>query len=129
MGNRTRKENSSERVRLYHFPYTLLTVYLVRHAAFRLIEAGLEPRPTIDSLLHVLQIASKTGATLAETGRSDKAGVVLSSAAKWEELVRTAKDGEKAGEGIEKKKAGASVVYLSCRMDAVSRFFLCSSSI
>lgn len=41
-----------------------LLVAALRHAAFRLIEAGLEMKPGIESLLHVLQLASKTGATL-----------------------------------------------------------------
>lgn len=36
----------------------------LRLAAFRLVEAGLETKPGIESLLHVLQLASKTAVTL-----------------------------------------------------------------
>lgn len=38
---------------------------LVRLAAFRLVEAGMESKPGIESLIHVLQLASKTGMALA----------------------------------------------------------------
>lgn len=62
-------------------------VAALRLAAFRLVEAGLEPKPGIESLLHVLQMASKTGATLSELGNIDIAGSVLTSAAKVNILI------------------------------------------
>ncbi|KAF8919157.1 hypothetical protein CPB85DRAFT_1429788 [Mucidula mucida] len=92
----------------------------LRLAAFRLVEAGLEPRPGIESLLHVLQLASKTGATLSaefnpENGRNDLAGSVLTSAARFEELLRNADDPE----GTHRQaRACAIIVYFSARMEA-----------
>ncbi|KAJ4468487.1 meiosis protein SPO22/ZIP4 like-domain-containing protein [Lentinula lateritia] len=66
----------------------------VRLAAFRLIEAGLEERPGIETLIHVLGLASKTGAILSELGQFDVAGGVLASAAKYEEMMRVEDDPE-----------------------------------
>ncbi|KAK0440725.1 hypothetical protein EV421DRAFT_1814595, partial [Armillaria borealis] len=91
-------------------------VAALRLAAFRLVEAGLEPKPGIESLLHVLQMASKTGATLSELGNIDIAGSVLTSAAKFEELLRNAPDPD----GTHRQaRARAIVVYFSSRMEAV----------
>ncbi|SJL03232.1 uncharacterized protein ARMOST_06583 [Armillaria ostoyae] len=90
-------------------------VAALRLAAFRLVEAGLEPKPGIESLLHVLQMASKTGATLSELGNIDIAGSVLTSAAKFEELLRNAPDPD----GTHRQaRARAIVVYFSSRMEA-----------
>ncbi|KAK0197894.1 hypothetical protein F5146DRAFT_1099840 [Armillaria mellea] len=93
-------------------------VAALRLAAFRLVEAGLEPNPGIESLLHVLQMASKTGATLSEQGNIDIAGSVLTSAAKFEELLRNAPDPD----GTHRQaRARAIVVYFSSRMEAAWR--------
>jgi len=54
----------------------------LRLAAFRLVEAGMEIKPEIESLIHVLQLASKTGMALADLGNTSAAASVLSSAAK-----------------------------------------------
>ncbi|KAK0207833.1 hypothetical protein DFS33DRAFT_1408812 [Desarmillaria ectypa] len=90
-------------------------VAALRLAAFRLVEAGLETKPGIESLLHVLQMASKTGATLSELGNNDIAGSVLTSAAKFEELLRNAPDPD----GTHRQaRARAIVVYFSSRMEA-----------
>ncbi|KAJ6559308.1 meiosis protein SPO22/ZIP4 like-domain-containing protein [Mycena sp. CBHHK59/15] len=67
------------------------------------------------ALVHVLQLASKTGATLSEIGKSDAAGSVLTSAARFEELLRDADDAEGAHRV---ERASATVVYFSCRMEA-----------
>ncbi|KAJ7115262.1 meiosis protein SPO22/ZIP4 like-domain-containing protein [Mycena epipterygia] len=90
-------------------------VAALRLAAFRLIEAGLEVKPGIETLVHILQLASKTGATLSEVGSADVAGSVLSSAARFEELLRNAEDAEGAHRA---EKACATIVYFSCRMEA-----------
>ncbi|KAJ6605346.1 meiosis protein SPO22/ZIP4 like-domain-containing protein [Mycena vulgaris] len=96
-------------------------VAALRLAAFRLIEAGLELKPGIESPCYphpsftVLQLASKTGATLSEVGHGDVAGSVLSSAARFEELLRNADDAEGAHRA---DRACATVVYFSCRMEA-----------
>ncbi|KAJ3893401.1 hypothetical protein GG344DRAFT_75060 [Lentinula edodes] len=66
----------------------------LRLAAFRLVEAGLEERPGIETLIHVLGLASKTGAILSELGQFDVAGGVLASAAKYEEMMRVEDDPE-----------------------------------
>lgn len=86
-------------------------VAALRLAGFRLVEAGLESKPGIEALLHVLQMASKTGATLSgikvvlppliirlslnfatmkpsDIGRNDAAASVLTSAAKVVRLTR-----------------------------------------
>ncbi|KAJ7088423.1 meiosis protein SPO22/ZIP4 like-domain-containing protein [Mycena belliarum] len=90
-------------------------VAAMRLAAFRLIEAGLELKPGIETLVHILQLASKTGATMSEVGNADVAGSVLSSAARFEELLRNADDPAGAHRA---ERACATVVYFSCRMEA-----------
>ncbi|KAK7007973.1 meiosis protein SPO22/ZIP4 like-domain-containing protein [Favolaschia claudopus] len=92
-----------------------MLVAALRLAAFRLIEAGLESKPGIETLIHVLQLASKTGATLAEAGSGDVAGSVLTSAARFEELLRNAEDPD-GGHRVD--RACATVVYFSSRMEA-----------
>ncbi|KAF7367752.1 hypothetical protein MSAN_00839200 [Mycena sanguinolenta] len=90
-------------------------VAALRLAAFRLIEAGIESKPGIETLIHVLQLASKTGATLSETGNGDVAGSVLASAARFEELLRNAEDADGAHRV---DRACATIVYFSSRMEA-----------
>ncbi|KAJ7233617.1 meiosis protein SPO22/ZIP4 like-domain-containing protein [Mycena haematopus] len=82
-------------------------------AAFRLIEAGMESKPGIETLIHVLQLASKTGATL--SGSIDVLGSVLASAARFEELLRNAEDADGAHRV---NRACATIVYFSSRMEA-----------
>ncbi|TBU48727.1 meiosis protein SPO22/ZIP4 like-domain-containing protein [Dichomitus squalens] len=111
----------------------------LRLAAFRLIEAGIEDKPSIEcmesispnmshirtlsppfppALIHVLQLASKVGASLADVGDSDLAASVLASAAKYEELLRAAEDPQNEhAQGI----ARAVVLYYSSRMEAAWR--------
>ncbi|KAL0950560.1 hypothetical protein HGRIS_007363 [Hohenbuehelia grisea] len=87
----------------------------LRLASFRLVEAGLDSKPDIATLAHVVQLASKTGATLADDGNPDAAASVLTSAAKYEELLRTADDPT----GVHRQvKACASLVFFSSRMEA-----------
>ncbi|KIY53662.1 SPO22-domain-containing protein [Fistulina hepatica ATCC 64428] len=95
-------------------------VTALRLAAFRLIEAGLESKPDIISLIHVLQVASKTGASLCDVGKSTVANSVLTSAAKvgnlnYEELLRNAEDPENTHK---EARATAVTLYYSCRMEA-----------
>ncbi|TFK68509.1 SPO22-domain-containing protein [Pluteus cervinus] len=95
-----------------------ILVAALRLAAFRLVEAGLELKPGIEGLLHVLQLASKTGATLSELGNHDVAATVLASAAKYEELLRNSGNPDGVdGQAI----ACATVVYFSSRMEAAWR--------
>ncbi|KAJ7609436.1 hypothetical protein FB45DRAFT_944458 [Roridomyces roridus] len=90
-------------------------VAALRLAAFRLIEAGLESKPGISTLVHILQLASKTGATLSEAGSGDAAGTVLTSAARYDELLKNAEDPE----GVHRvERSCASIVYFSARMEA-----------
>ncbi|KAJ7223591.1 meiosis protein SPO22/ZIP4 like-domain-containing protein [Mycena pura] len=90
-------------------------VAALRLAAFRLIEAALESKPGIETLVHVLQLASKTGATLSDSGNGDVAGSVLASAARFEELLRNAEDAEGTHRA---DRACATIVYFSARMEA-----------
>ncbi|KAI0802995.1 hypothetical protein BC629DRAFT_1284035 [Irpex lacteus] len=101
----------------------------LRLAGFRLIEVGLEPKPPIETLIHVLQLASKAGASLSETGRHESAAAVLTSAAKYEEQVRTVDDPE---QNHQQTRSQAIILYYLSRMeaawregnDAVSEFML-----
>ncbi|KAK2464868.1 hypothetical protein APHAL10511_002944 [Amanita phalloides] len=87
-------------------------VAALRLAGFRLVEAGLDSKPGIEALCHVLQMASKTGAILSEIGRKDAAGSVLTSAAKFEESLRNAADPNSPA------IASVTVHYLMSRMEA-----------
>ncbi|KAI5885045.1 uncharacterized protein SCHCODRAFT_02594205 [Schizophyllum commune H4-8] len=93
----------------------------LRVAAFRLIEAGLEAKPSIESkfcLVHILQIASKTGTSLSELGQPAAANAILTSAAKFEELLRFAEDPD----GQQKQsKAAATAIYFTSRMETAWR--------
>jgi len=94
---------------------TVALVAALRLAGFRLVEAGLESKPGTETLLHVLQMASKTGAILSEIGRNDAAASVLTSAAKFEEALRNAEDS--AG-SYRSAIACATTLYLASRMEA-----------
>ncbi|KAF5339435.1 hypothetical protein D9611_009828 [Ephemerocybe angulata] len=87
----------------------------VRLAAFRLVQAGLEAKPGVSALLNLLRMASKTGVALSEAGNNAVAGSVLTSAAKYEEMLRNAEDPE----GTHRHDiASSTIVYLSSRMEA-----------
>jgi len=90
----------------------------VRLAGFRLMEAGLEAKPTIEALLHMLQIACKTGITLSEVGNNESAACVLGCAAKYEEALRNVDDPE--GQHLH-ARARVTIVYFSSRMEAAWR--------
>jgi len=77
--------------------------------------AGLETKPGIENLLHVLQLASKTGVALSEVGCHDVAASVLTSAAKFEELLRNVDDPDGT---YRRAIACGTVVYFSSRMEA-----------
>ncbi|KAF8525122.1 hypothetical protein BU17DRAFT_42114 [Hysterangium stoloniferum] len=87
----------------------------LRLAAFRLIEAGLEQKPGIETLLHVLQLASKTGSALSDIQSHDMAGTVLGAAAKIEELLC---NGDIPEAMYAQSKSRALIVYYTCRMEA-----------
>ncbi|KAJ3794551.1 meiosis protein SPO22/ZIP4 like-domain-containing protein, partial [Lentinula aff. detonsa] len=90
----------------------------LRLAAFRLVEAGLEGKPGLESaaaLIHVLGLASKTGATLSALGQYDVAASVLTSAAKYEEMMRVEDDPDGT---YRHSKTCVRTVYFSCRMES-----------
>ncbi|KAH9043868.1 hypothetical protein EDB85DRAFT_728235 [Lactarius pseudohatsudake] len=90
-------------------------VAALRLAGFRLIEAGLPEDLDVDCLVHMLQLASKTGATLADSGKYELASSVLTSAAKFEQCLRNADDPK----NIHRQSiAQATVVYYCSRMEA-----------
>ncbi|KAG1746972.1 meiosis protein SPO22/ZIP4 like-domain-containing protein [Suillus lakei] len=95
-----------------------VVVAALRLAGFRLMEAGLEPKPDTEALLHILQIASKTGATLSELGHNDTASSVLACAAKYEEALRNIDDPSGTNQ---QARACVTAVYLSTRMEAAWR--------
>ncbi|KIK99445.1 hypothetical protein PAXRUDRAFT_30503 [Paxillus rubicundulus Ve08.2h10] len=104
----------------------------LRFAGFRLMEAGLEVKPDTEALLHILQIASKTGSTLSEAGNNKSAASVLACAAKviifspnllvgtyqflqYEEALRSIDDSDGQHQHA---KARVTAVYFSSRMEA-----------
>ncbi|KAI0757464.1 meiosis protein SPO22/ZIP4 like-domain-containing protein [Daedaleopsis nitida] len=100
-------------------PHTPIRLWMsVRLAGFRLIEAGMEHKPAIESLIHVLKLASKAGASLADVADLDLAAGVLGSAAKYEELLRAAEDPQ--GDNAQ-PRARAVILYYSSRMEAAWR--------
>ncbi|TFK28437.1 hypothetical protein FA15DRAFT_60912 [Coprinopsis marcescibilis] len=86
----------------------------IRYAAFRLVEAGLERKPPLETLLNVLQMASKTGISLSEARKNVVAGSVLTSAAKYEEMLRNIEPSEVSQQ---KLIASATVMYFCSRME------------
>ncbi|TFK48044.1 hypothetical protein OE88DRAFT_1810744 [Heliocybe sulcata] len=112
----------------------------LKYAAYRLIEGGLESKPGAETLVHMLQLASKVGSALSgqseaspkqrsinsmrsmksllETGKRDAAARVLMSAAKYEELLRTTDD--QVGKHAE-AAAQATMIYYASRMEAAWR--------
>ncbi|KAI0727576.1 hypothetical protein C8Q72DRAFT_839118 [Fomitopsis betulina] len=90
----------------------------IRLAGFRLVEAGLEQKPSLETLIHILHLASKAGASLSEFGNHDLAGSVLGSAAKYEDALGKA-------EGLEHSQGQARacvvLLYFSSRMEAAWR--------
>ncbi|KAI6165514.1 meiosis protein SPO22/ZIP4 like-domain-containing protein [Pisolithus thermaeus] len=95
-----------------------LIVAALRLAGFRLMEAGLESEPSIQALLHMLQVASKAGSALSEVGNSEAAASVLTCAAKFEEALRNHSDPDRAHEH---SKARVTTLYFSSRMEAAWR--------
>ncbi|KIO03245.1 hypothetical protein M404DRAFT_625830 [Pisolithus tinctorius Marx 270] len=93
-------------------------VAALRLAGFRLMEAGLEAEPSIQALLHMLQVASKTGSALSELGNSESAASVLTCAAKFEEALRNHSDPDRTHEH---SKARVTTLYFSSRMEAAWR--------
>ncbi|KAJ3723773.1 meiosis protein SPO22/ZIP4 like-domain-containing protein [Lentinula raphanica] len=87
----------------------------LRLAAFRLVEAGLDGKPGLETLIHVLGLASKTGATLSALGQYDVAASVLTSAAKYEEMMRVENDPNGT---YRHSKTCVRTVYFSCRMES-----------
>lgn len=94
---------------------SLVLVAAVRLAAFRLIEAGLELKPSVQTLVHLLRAASKTGNALSEVGKNNVAATILTAAAKYEEMLRNLHDSDKIHQ---QSVACATIVYFSSRMEA-----------
>ncbi|KJA20853.1 hypothetical protein HYPSUDRAFT_68178 [Hypholoma sublateritium FD-334 SS-4] len=87
----------------------------LRLAAFRLVEAGLEAKLRTETLVHMLQLASKAGSALSEIGDSAAALRVLTSAAKFEEQLKATNDPDETNR---RATACAIVMYHSTRMEA-----------
>ncbi|KAH9177088.1 hypothetical protein EDB89DRAFT_1938043 [Lactarius sanguifluus] len=107
--------NHSSSMRLMAGDQISAVVAALRLAGFRLIEAGLPEDLDVDCLVHMLQLASKTGATLADSGKYELASSVLTSAAKFEQCLRNVDDPK----NIHRQSiAQATVVYYCSRMEA-----------
>ncbi|KAI5118182.1 hypothetical protein M0805_004995 [Coniferiporia weirii] len=102
----------------------------LRLSGFRLIEAGIEEKPGVETLINVLQLASRTGTALSECGKNDVAASVLGNAAKFEEQLRNTEDITICA--YDQAKARATVLYYHSRMltawrggnDAIAQFML-----
>ncbi|EUC65587.1 SPO22/ZIP4-like meiosis protein [Rhizoctonia solani AG-3 Rhs1AP] len=66
----------------------------LRLAAFRLIEAGSDVPPTVESLVHLLQLASKTATALSGCD-DDRARSVMMSAADYESQLKNLRDDDR----------------------------------
>ncbi|CAE6430476.1 unnamed protein product [Rhizoctonia solani] len=66
----------------------------LRLAAFRLIEAGSDVPPTVESLVHLLQLASKTATALSECD-DDRARSVMMSAADFESQLKNLREDDR----------------------------------
>ncbi|CAE6532105.1 unnamed protein product [Rhizoctonia solani] len=86
---------------------------ILRLAAFRLIEAGTDVPPTVESLVLLLQLASKTATALSECN-DDRARSVMMSAAEYESLMKNLKEDDR--DILSKESATAQ--YYCGRMDA-----------
>ncbi|KAI0665334.1 meiosis protein SPO22/ZIP4 like-domain-containing protein [Trametes maxima] len=98
----------------------------MRLAGFRLIEAGMEHKPGVQSrntthanpfplaLTHLLQLASKAGSSLADVGDTALAASVLGSAAKYVDQLRAADDPQNTHA---QACARAIVLYYSSQME------------
>ncbi|CAE6472576.1 unnamed protein product [Rhizoctonia solani] len=84
----------------------------LRLAAFRLIEAGSDVPPTVESLIHLLQLASKTATALSECS-DDRARSVLMSAADYESQLKNLKEDDRDVPS----KESATAQYYCGRMD------------
>lgn len=108
--------NASARIREANDDESLAVSAALRLAGFRLVEAGLQQKPDVETLIHVLQLASKAGASLSATGSHALAASVLSSAAKYEEALKKTDALENANS---QARVHAIVVYHCSRMEAV----------
>ncbi|KAG9124870.1 hypothetical protein FRC07_009933 [Ceratobasidium sp. 392] len=84
----------------------------LRLAAFRLIQAGSNGPPTGETLVHLLQLASKTAAALSDCD-DGRAQNVLMAAADYESLLKDLDD-----RNLQQRKDSATVQYYCGRMDA-----------
>lgn len=110
--------NASNALKSAEGPAGRGVVAALRLAGFRLIEAGLQQKQPIETLVHVLQLASKAGTSLSEAARHDDAASVLACAAKYEEQLRATDDGD---ETHQQAKGQAVILYYSSRMEAAWR--------
>ncbi|KAN0121444.1 hypothetical protein V8E52_003340 [Russula decolorans] len=127
--------NQSSSMRLLAGDQIPAVVAALRLAGFRLIEAGLPENLDVDcqpsltmccslkiewravrpGLVHMVQLGSKTGATLADMGKFELASSVLTSAAKFEQSLRNADDPQNLHR---QSIAQTTVVYYCSRMEA-----------
>ncbi|KAG8721684.1 hypothetical protein FRC08_011093 [Ceratobasidium sp. 394] len=84
----------------------------LRLAAFRLIEAGSSEPHTGETLVHLLQLASKTAAALANCD-DDRTQSVLMAAADYESLLKDLDD-----RNLQQRKESATAQYYCGRIDA-----------
>ncbi|KAG8907771.1 hypothetical protein FRB99_002270 [Tulasnella sp. 403] len=106
---RPTENTPSEQVKIFAF---------VRLLSYRLIEAGMERRPTVSTMIRVLQLATKTASALTACDEMNYASGVLTRAAKLEQDL---KDVEDPNNENTKSKAGAIASYYSSRMEGACK--------
>ncbi|KAG9017874.1 hypothetical protein FRB93_004685 [Tulasnella sp. JGI-2019a] len=90
----------------------------LRLASYRLIEAGMHRDAGIQTLIHVLQLATKAASALFECEEANRAGSILTRAADLEARLQKAEDPTNE---FGRAKAGAIVSYYSSRMEGAWR--------
>ncbi|KZO99626.1 hypothetical protein CALVIDRAFT_553111 [Calocera viscosa TUFC12733] len=98
-------ENESAQVRVYAN---------LRYAAYRLLEAGMEPEPTSERLVQMIHLASKAAGALTGIHELGSAKNILETAAKMEEQLQSSEAPDNAEP---RKRAEALTAYYSERME------------
>ncbi|KAF8708275.1 Meiosis protein SPO22/ZIP4 like, partial [Rhizoctonia solani] len=89
----------------------------LRLAAFRLIEAGSDVPPTIESLVHLLQLASKTATALSECNDDRARSIMISAADLESDQYESQLKNLKTDDRDISKKEYATAQYYCGRMD------------
>ncbi|PVG03379.1 hypothetical protein CPB86DRAFT_810987 [Serendipita vermifera] len=94
------------------------TFATMRYAGFKLIEAGLDSKPSVDALVNILELSSKVGLAFSATG-GPMAEDILTKAASYERTLSEMSDDLVGSHS--RNRSRAVVLYYVSRMDAAWR--------